>query len=1125
MDSFGAVRARAAEEHRLSCAVSADGKAASVLSAAREREGLSVKTLPRAHPLLGGGDGALRRESKVIYIADHLADDVAAFVEAHEFGHYWLETPDDPAVVRAGADPGGPERGTPLGLNRVEDYSPEELRERYANVFGREFLLPRHEARRLFIEDKLTAPDIARALVIPVALVRQQLAAALLLPPDRAPSPDAPKSPKERPELDPSQLEASRYSGAPLLVEAGPGTGKTRTLVARIEHLLKLGVAPSSILALTFSNKAAREIRERVAATMPEAAVEIWAGTFHAFGLELLRKHGSIVDVAQPVKLLDQSDQMEMLESDLSNLGLDHYLRLYEPLADLKYILTAISRAKDDVVSPAEYAIAADKMHRDAKTDDDLVKAEKAREVAGVFKRYDHIMRDKGQVDFADLVSRPLEIFEREPTVLEALRAKFTHILVDEYQDVNLASAKLVKELAGDGANLWVVGDARQSIYRFRGAAPTNTRDFENDYPAGVRRSLKINYRSRKEIVDAFCGFAGVMSVGRGKSVALTANRGASPGAIDFNVALDRPAEIQGIASQIRRYRDDGIPFREQAVLCRTHTHLERIAAGLEAAAIPILYLGDLFERPEVRDMLALISFVAEHNRGGLFRVATLPPYKMQIADVRTFLANASKLEIPPRKALDVPVAMNGVSDGGRVSLRKFSEDLKGIEFRTGPGAMLCQLLFDHRGLLDHYLVGDVPIHQQRRLALHQILQFAVENDQADDGDPKRRMLDWIRRLESFGDERALREPPAAIDGIDAVRLMTVHASKGLEFQAVHMPVLGKGMFPLKRQGQRCPPPPDMLKTVSPTDHDEEEDCLFFVALSRARDRLSLSRAERYSDATKSNPSDPVIALSAHLPRPLAGGATWTHKSEVDDGNWSRDDLKVDHADHDGRDIETYLRCPRQYLYQQVLNLGKGREDNAYVLFHRAVYAVLNWMRDTGHAADQAEFEATFEREWMAKGLHNQPLEPLYRDAANRILAQAQNRRLDDVSLGQEVALSLGGAIVRVPIDEVDRTGGRLVLRRLRTGRPPKKGDDRPLHAIMLEAGRQTLGQNATFEVHYLTTDTTVSIPFDRVMTSRIEATRNALSDMANGRFPATPDNKDDCPRCPHYFICPSVPD
>lgn len=1125
MDSFGAVRALAREKHDLMRA-EADGKttAAALLVAARKLSGATTQFVRPEHPLLGGGDGALYRTqiAKSIYVSKELSPDRAAYVEAHEFGHFWIETPGDPVIVARESDPGAPEEPTPIGLRRVEGYSAQELRERYANVFGREFLLPAPEARRRFLDMQQSATDIAIDVGVPLGLVHQQLATALLLP-EPVPGAESPQQ-NEKPGLDESQRSAAEHKGLPLLVEAGPGTGKTRTLIARIEHLIGKTTPAASILALTFSNKAAREIRERVAASAPQAAAEIWAGTFHAFGLEIVRKYGHLVGIAQPVRLLDQADQLAFLERELPALGLDHYLRLHEPLLELRNILVAISRAKDEVFSPAAYKAAASRMWDAAQSDDDRLKAGKAAEVARVYEHYDRRLRDAGLVDFADLINRPIEILRDHPDVRDELQGQYLHVLVDEYQDVNRASALLLKALVGEGERLWAVGDARQSIYRFRGAAPVNTREFEKDYPTGVRKALEVNYRSRKQIVDAFVAYANEMRVGKGRRLTLDAKRGLGAAPVDFNVASDRAAEIVGIAETIKKQKNSGIAYRDQAVLCRSHSNLEKIALGLEAVGIPVLYLGDLFERPEVRDLLALLSFVGEPHRGGLYRVADLAPYQTPLKDVRALLAHAQATEQTPLAALADLDSAPGLSTEGRSALRRLSADLATVEFKTGPGAFLCEILFNRGTLLRMHLTGNSAADQQRRLAIHQFLQFAIENDFPGEGDPKRRLLDWVRRLEVFGDERALRDPPTAIQGIDAVRLMTVHASKGLEFNVVHLPTLGSGIFPLRWRGERCPAPLSMLSTAPVDDQKEEEQCLVFVALSRARDHLSLSRAQRYTAKQGSNASDALKMIAGHLPRKFDGPPTWTGRLlEIADSG-RRADLKVTAHEHDGRAIEIYLDCARRYLYQVVLGLSGSREDNGYVRFHRAVYRVLRWMSGQGDAIDATALAHEFETAWSQVGPFDHPLEALYRAAAHRILEQAVGRPRAGISFGDIVEAEIAGARISLPIDELERHGAGFTVRRLRTGRPPQKRDQRVLYALMAEACRQKHGAGGRFEIRYLTTNEAVDVPLDGVMADRLDATRGVLAGLAGGSFPAAPDDREGCPRCPHYFICAVVP-
>ncbi len=298
--------------------------------------------------------------------------------------------------------------------------------------------------------------------------------------------------------LDPSQRAAACVQHGPVLVEAGPGTGKTRALVGRVLHLLDYGIDPRGILALTYSNKAAEEMRERVARVAPEAAPLIWMGTFHAFGLELLRKYGSRIGLPTDPSVLDPVDAVFLLEQDLPALSLDHYQHLPEPTKYLKPILAAISRAKDELATPDDYSRAATAMRAAAMDDDTVQAAEKAAEVAHVYGVYQAALESRGALDFGDLIARSVALLGAESHGVGAsVRGTYPHVLVDEYQDVNRASAVLLAALAGDGRGLWVVGDARQSIYRFRGATPSNMVRFTEDFPGGRVLRLSTNYRSQ----------------------------------------------------------------------------------------------------------------------------------------------------------------------------------------------------------------------------------------------------------------------------------------------------------------------------------------------------------------------------------------------------------------------------------------------------------------------------------------------------------------------------------------------------------------------------------------------------------------------------------------------------
>jgi DNA helicase-2/ATP-dependent DNA helicase PcrA len=362
--------------------------------------------------------------------------------------------------------------GDPIdsGAGRVEGYSPRERKEVQADVFAGEFLCPADWLREEILGKGRTPKDIAIELELPPGLVLNQAIRALLLPPLQAPA-DA--GPAVVYALDKSQQEAATWSGGPLLVDAGPGTGKTRTLVHRIQHLLDNGASPASILALTFSNKAAEEMRERLSVSNAEAAIEMWVGTFHAFGLELLTKYHQRIGRTLNVRILDEAGSLGILEDNLERLPLRYYQNLYEPAYELVHVLRAISRCKDELVSPATYKAAAEAARASASSDEEREVAGKALELAAIYEIYEVALREADAVDFGDLVLLSAMVLEGHEDLRKEYQTRFEHILVDEYQDVNLASSRLLRALCALDADVWVaLVDAGSGFAAIKTAGP-----------------------------------------------------------------------------------------------------------------------------------------------------------------------------------------------------------------------------------------------------------------------------------------------------------------------------------------------------------------------------------------------------------------------------------------------------------------------------------------------------------------------------------------------------------------------------------------------------------------------------------------------------------------------------
>lgn len=1135
MSHWNGIRRRARQIHAdISAKVNSFPSASALIAVAAELTGIEAFPVRAGHPLLDGGEAQFDPEAQVIWFNEDLPVELTLFYRAHEYAHVWLHQ-SYVSCSKDDIDLEVVEESAPLGLQRVEGYSPKELREREANVFAREFLLPAPKLRHWYADAGLTAADIAAAVGLPIGMVLHQLALALLVPAQDDPVKQSEGGTKNL-TLDESQQAAAQVEVGPFLLEAGPGTGKTRTLTARITRLLTQGVAPTSILALTFSNKAAAEMRQRIAMVELEAAPHIWMGTFHAFGLELLRKYGTRIGLPPRPGVLDPVEAILLLERELPALQLNHYQNLYEPTMYLRDILNAISRAKDELAGPDRYLELAERMRDQAMTPEAVEAAAKACEVARVYAFYQGYLDQHDLLDFGDLIAKAVHLLRTHEDVRHELRRTYPHVLVDEYQDVNRASSLFLREIAGDGTGLWVVGDVRQAIYRFRGAAPVNMRQFMIDFPGAQSRPLARNYRSQQIVLNIFAALAPKMEATRGAPFTpWEADRATTTGEVRFEIAEDQSAEGAGIAREIERQRAAGIPYHGQAVLCRSHTTLARIGEILERAGVPILYLGDVFERSEVRDMLALLSLACEGDGRGMIRVARFPEYKIPLADVLVLRTFAQDQHVPFPRALSLAEEAPGITPVGRAGLALLAQHLDDLCYGTTAWTFVVRYLLERSNYLRALLADSSMTAQQQRFAIFQLIQFAHEHRKPGGGrDPKRAFLDYVRQLKIFGEEKQLRDIPDWAGSIDAVRLLTVHASKGLEFPVVYIPGLGNGKFPASRQAQHCPPPSGMITGGMDDAHDEEEECLLFVALSRARDVLCLSRAKQYGKRN-SNAAPLLEKFEQVLPYPINGAITWRRT----DGQEPPAHLPlVDPAEQpfDVEALDVYMRCPRQYYYEFVLDLSGRRADSAYVEFRNCVYAVMRWLRDERGAGRVVDLPAAIQRLteiWQVRGPHDHAYAQMYWERATQMVEHLVLRptRAAGAAAHPQWEVQLQHGRVQFSPDHVEpseREGESSVVQRLRTGRATKKEHEKPIYALYQYAAEQAFRNTPSkLEIVYLSTDQPVLVrPLSaKQLATQLEKYDAAMAGILRQQFPADPSKPRDCPRCPHYFICPVAED
>lgn len=1090
-----------------------------------DRREYDAEAVAQGGAMLNGGRATLIADERLILYENVGTSFDKAFLIAHEIGHIELgdATDNSPAVE---INPARSSEAVPVGIDRVIDYSARQRREVQMDLFAREFLLPRAWVRKLHVDDNLAASVIAERLGAPFEVVAQQLLDALLLPQI------VPEAEETQPEKTPNDFQrlAANHRGKPHLLEAGPGTGKTQTLIKRIEGLLAEGVDPRRILVLTFSNKAAGEMAERIASRNKTAAAAMWIGTFHAFGLDVVRRFYSDLDFDKEPRLMDRTEAVELLEEEFPRLRLEHYRNIYDPSQQIVDLLSAISRAKDEVVDAIEYAELANTMLEMASSDEKRKAAKKTLEAAKVYEAYEALKRSKNCIDFGDLVMLPVKLMESKAHIQAYFGALYDHVLVDEYQDVNRSSIRLLMALCGSGENLWAVGDPKQSIYRFRGASSFSMSRFGSlDFPEGVGGRLEINYRSFGEIVDAFSAFAAGMAASLEPS-ALQSNRGRGGRNPEFRTTEKSEDQTVALSDAIKEMREAGYSYRDQAVLCSGNERLAVLAEELERLGVPVLFLGSLFERPEVKDLFALLSVLTDPRSMGLVRLACWPEFRMSLEDVTLVIAHLRSTPGKPKEWLVNRAVIPGLSDPGKDSLSALAAALDSFSNEDQPWQIIARVLLD-RTRIAARLAGSTEVADRTRgIAIWQLMNFMRATQLSAKGLPVHRLLDRVRRLLRLGDDKDLRHLPAAAQKIDAVRLMTMHGSKGLEFKVVHIPGMNVGTLPRSLQPPTCPPPDGMVEGAEGSslelvraEHEKEQECLFYVALSRARDRLIMYASTKNAIGHRRQTSSFVTRIQSYF-----GTQHVTPSCELpiaeEDANV---EIELDCAySFDASQISLYESCPRRFFYTHLLQIGGRRAKTPLIQMHDAVRTVFQRHIEEGGDESEEALDCKVMTALKEHGLEGHGYLAEYKEFASTMVCYFISSRKGMVSEAPNpIVLSLGDErIVVRPDDVLVRPDGGKTLRRIKTGHSRSK-EDKQVDAAAFVLAAQKAFPGAKIEmVHLADQSITEASLSPKELKNREEKLSDFMTKIRSGQFPTEP-SRFSCPLCPAFFICGPVPD
>ena len=618
-------------------------------------------------------------------------------------------------------------------------------------------------------------------------------------------------------QLNPVQQQAVSAIDGPVMIVAGAGSGKTRVLTYRVAHLIEKGIKPYQILALTFTNKAAKEMKHRIEYLVGEQAANVWAGTFHSIFARILRHECEAIGFQRNFTIYDAEDTLGLIKNIMSTQNIS--AQQFNP----RGIQSRISGAKNHLVSPGEY--------------EEIAKDPFEQRTALVFKEYQEKLVKNNAMDFDDLLLRPIELFQRNGTILEKYQFRFKYLLVDEYQDTNRAQYVLINLLAKRFKNICVVGDDAQSIYAFRGADIKNILDFERDYPESKVFRLEQNYRSTKTILAAADS---VIKNNRNQIHKTLWTSNAQGDLITMIEAEDDKDEGMKIVSHIQdecgRLKLD---LKDFAVLYRTNAQSRSLEDGLRRNGIPYVIIGgvEFYKRKEIKDVLAYLRVIANpKDEESLRRIINVPVRGIGETTIEKIAGYA---EHHPSGSMSLFDALKGVSEIDGMSERSKNAVLqfvllikKYVELKEQMSpSEIARALVDELGFLRSLKEEATPESLGRWENIQELLsaitEFTAETPEA--------------TLESFLEEVSLVSPVDTVtDQRNAITLMTLHSAKGLEFPVVFIAGLEEGLFPLY---QVAPEPEEM----------EEERRLFYVGITRAMKKLFLTHSRlryRFGDVT-----------------------------------------------------------------------------------------------------------------------------------------------------------------------------------------------------------------------------------------------------------------------------------
>ncbi len=952
--------------------------------------------------------------------------------------------------------------------------------------------------------------------------------------------------------LNARQREAVTHGEGPLLVLAGAGTGKTSVITRRIAWLIASKQAcPSEILALTFTEKASAEMEERVDLLVPYGYADVTLSTFHAFARRLVAEHALTLGLPGEPRVLGEAEALVFLREQLFALPLERLRPLADPTRHLSALLHVVNLARDEAVSPAEYLTFSEKLLESAGDSAESEAALEQGEIARFYGAYLDLLAREGLCDYGQLQWLALRLLEDHPRARREIGERFRFVLVDEFQDTNVAQLRLLLALASTRRNLTVVGDDDQSIYHFRGASYSNLLAFLRHFPEARQVVLTENYRSSQPILDAAYRLVRFNDPDRLETQAgidkrlLAVRRSASATGPSWRLFDTASSEAEAVAAAIRSSVEGGRALREHAVLGRTHASLQPILQTLAYRGIPFHYAGNrgLYDADEIRLCQQLLRSVADPNDSPAFyelaasELYAIPPHELAVL---SSLAGRRHRSLEETLAAQLREAAEPLSAEARERGARLLADLarlRELAVSRSAGEVLYRFL-EISGWLESLSTSGDPGAERRAQNLARFFQIVRDYGQLAERDRVHAFVRHLRLLREAGDDPPQAEPASEED---AVHVLTVHRAKGLEFRVVHMVGLVEGRFPTWERVPDMPFPDALRRETLPIGdwHLQEERRLFFVAMTRACDELHLSAASDVGGRRAAKPSRFLLealdlpAVEARPRRASALEAIARHAPDparAESGSPAPAPGEPLHLSHE--QIADYETCPLKYRFAHVLRVPLLPHHGVVygLAIHNAIRALYRQVLG-GWPVTLQDVWSAYEASWRSDGFvsreHEEKRFAAGRETLRRFFEREQQTPSRPHAVEREFRVRLGGDWVRGRFDRIDlrREGPVIVDFKSSDVREPEHAGRRAAESLQLAlyalAYREAYGEPpVATELHFVESGLVGRAPvvpetFERAL----GAVRRASAGIRERRFEARP-SYTACRQCAFQSVC-----